>query len=170
MREYVAVDRSAALFAAFRAVDRATDPGRAVLCIGCRNAHELNLFRDAGFADVTGIDLFSTDPRIEAMDMHATTFPARRFDVFFACHSLEHAAEPAAVFAEIQRLARANAVVVIEVPVRYRKWPGREDVHDFGSIDGLRASAAALAGRELFAEEIDTDPPIVRLIVSTGAR
>src|SRR5919109_4184542 len=44
--------------------------GGSVLCVGCRNALELDRFRARGFEEVVGIDLFSQRPDILVMDMH----------------------------------------------------------------------------------------------------
>ena len=160
----VIADRTTRLLEAFLAVEKRPKASLAVLCLGCRNGHELEAFRLRGFRDVTGIDLCPADESITAMDMHALTFEDRRFDVIYACHALEHALEPAAVMAEIRRVARPGAVCVFEVPVRYRKYPDREDVQDFESVSGLRAACATLLSTELFSEEVLESQHVVRLI------
>lgn len=137
-----------------------------VLCVGCRNTHELDLLRRAGFGDVTGIDLFSSGPDIKAMDMHATTFEDARFDVIFACHSLEHAYDVPALMTEWRRITRPSARCAIEVPVRFRKWPGREDLQDFCSTDGLAAACRPFASHMLYATESAGDPPTIRAVFS----
>lgn len=161
MRTYIAHGRVQQLVDAFRRADRQPADGRSVLCVGCRNAHELTVFREAGFDDVVGIDLFSESRDIQVMDMHAMTFPDARFDVIFACHSLEHALDVGAVLAEFSRVARPGAVCVLEVPVRFRKWPGREDLQDFDSADGLIAQCAPILQEVLFVEQAG---PVARLV------
>src|ERR1700690_36556 len=67
-----------------------TRPAPRILCVGCRNGHELDYLAAAGFAQTTGIDLHSTDPRIRIMDMHRLDFAQASFDAAFASHCLEH--------------------------------------------------------------------------------
>jgi SAM-dependent methyltransferase len=137
-----------------------------VLSLGCRNAHEIAVLRQAGFTEVIGIDLLSVDSQVVPMDMHALQFGERRFDAFFACHSFEHAYDPALLLTELRRVAREGAVVAIEVPVRFRKWKGRADVHDFESLAGLQRVCAPVTDRVLFAEEAVNDQNVVRLVFS----
>lgn len=106
-----------------------------VLCIGCRNARELDLFENGGFARVQGIDLFSVDPRIAPMDMHAMTFPDYSFDLVYSCHSLEHAFDPTQVASEIRRVLRPGGACVIEVPVQFST--SLTDRQDYGSAQGV---------------------------------
>lgn len=167
MRTYIAHGRVQQLVDAFQRADGRAAEGRSVLCVGCRNAHELTAFREAGFDDVTGIDLFCESRDVQVMDMHAMTFPDARFDVIFACHSLEHALDADAVLAEFSRVARPGAVCVLEVPVRFKKWPGREDLQDFDSADGLIARCAPILQEVLFVEEAG---PVVRLVFRLRGR
>src|SRR5262245_5711804 len=51
-----------------RVAEEHADGGR-VLCVGCRNALELDRFRAHGFEDVIGIDVFSQRDDIKVMDM-----------------------------------------------------------------------------------------------------
>ena len=48
-----------------------------VLCVGCRNTIELDLFASAGVGDVVGIDLVSQRPDVLVMDMHDMNFDGR---------------------------------------------------------------------------------------------
>lgn len=164
MRAYVAHDRVPQLVKVFQLADPRPAGERAVLCVGCRNQHELQVLRKANFADVVGIDLFSDSADIQAMDMHAMVFPNRRFDVIFACHSLEHAHDVSAVLSEFRRVARPAAVCVLEVPVRFGDRPGREDLQDFQSVEGLLARCQPIVAEVLFAEEVPRDPPVVRVV------
>ena len=122
-----------------------------VLCVGCRNPFELDLFAQAGVRNVVGIDLVSQRPDILVMDMHAMTFDDDRFDAVYASHSLEHAYDVSTVVREIARVARPGGVVGIEVPL----GPGSSDADrvEFGSVDDLRAAVAPIARAELWADE-----------------
>lgn len=113
----------------------ATDPR--ILCVGCRNAHELEHLALAGYHDTIGIDLHSADPRILVMDMHTLAFPDASFDAIYAAHSLEHALDPAKVAAEFQRVLRPASLIIIEVPIRYGRRGA--DLWDFESPADLAA-------------------------------
>ncbi len=109
--------------------------GKDVLCIGCRTVQELNYFQGKGARSVVGIDLFSEDPAILVMDMHQMNFPDSTFDIIYSSHSLEHAHTPSKVAQEILRVARPNAVVAIEIPIRYETRGA--DLIDLQSSAGL---------------------------------
>ncbi|MGZ4410891.1 MAG: class I SAM-dependent methyltransferase, partial [Gaiellaceae bacterium] len=128
-------------------------PGRggSVLCIGCRNRVELDRFREHGVPNVTGIDLFSTDPSVRVMDMHAMDFPSDRFDAVYSSHSLEHSYDLGRVVAEIVRVARDGAVIGVEVPVRIRAHEA--DRIEFSGLDELRNTFRPHLREELWAEE-----------------
>jgi SAM-dependent methyltransferase len=129
--------------------------GATVLCIGSRDGDELECFRRQGFAHVLGIDLFSERPDILAMDMHKLKFPDDRFDIVYACHSLEHAYDAAVVTGEIVRVARQGALVAIEVPIQYTTTDA--DRIDFGNLDGLLRLFKGHVGTVLWSE---IQPPL----------
>lgn len=110
-----------------------------VLCVGCRNRHELDVLHAAGWTPV-GIDLLADGSGILAMDMHRLRFPDQSFDAIFACHSLEHAYDVLTVLREWARVTRPGGVWAVEVPIRYQV--GETDRHDFGSGEGLREACA----------------------------
>lgn len=160
-RSHIAAARVGNLVSKFLEQDQGPRGDRAVLCVGCRNVHELSVLRDAGFENIVGIDLFSTDAAILQMDMHVMSFPDKHFDVLFACHSLEHSYDPTEVLSEYARVLKDRGVCIIEVPIRFRKYPGREDLHDFESLQGLRSACESFVGQVLFAEESSS---VARLI------
>jgi len=123
---------------------------RRVLCIGCRNARELDLLEAAGYGPVSGVDLFSSDPRIKVMDMHRLTFAADSFDIVYSCHSLEHSFDRSAAVAEILRVLRPRGVAAVEVPVQFT--PTATDRQEFKSVAGLLAAFEPDVGRVLLAE------------------
>jgi SAM-dependent methyltransferase len=128
-----------------------------VLCVGCRNTIELDLFRNAGIRDVTGIDLVSQSPEILVMDMHDMTFPDDHFDAVYASHALEHAYDVPMVASEIARVGRPGAVVGIEVPL----GEGRSDADRiaFHGMHELREAVAEIAGSELWADQQPASTP-----------
>jgi SAM-dependent methyltransferase len=130
--------------------DQRPDRG-SVLCVGCRNALELDRFRARGFDDVVGIDVFSQRADIKVMDMHEMTFPDDSFDVVYASHALEHSYDVERVAREIVRVARDGAVVGVEVPVRAQASDADRVV--FSGLDELRSRFSRHIRDELLAEE-----------------
>jgi SAM-dependent methyltransferase len=125
--------------------------GGSALCVGCRNALELDRFRARGFDDVVGIDVFSQRADILVMDMHEMSFADDSFDVVYASHALEHSYDVDRVVREIVRTARDGAVVGIEVPVRAQASTADRVV--FSGLDQLREVFRPHIGDELLAEE-----------------
>ena len=125
--------------------------GGAVLCVGCRNALELDRFRARGFEDVVGIDLFSQRNDILAMDMHEMSFADDSFDIVYASHALEHSYDVGRVVREIERVARDGAIVGVEVPVRTQASAADRIV--FSGLDELRGAFQPQIAEELLAEE-----------------
>ncbi len=132
-------------------------PQSRVLCVGCRNTAELDYFLARGAQTVTGIDLYSIDPRIQVMDMHHMTFPDHHFDLIYSVHSLEHAQDPAQVAREFARVLRPQGLVAIEVPVRYTT--GGADLVDFGNLETLHALFAPYLDQALWSEDLGEDAP-----------
>lgn len=112
-----------------------TRPPPRVLCVGCRNRHELDLLESAGYPNAVGIDLHSTDPRILVMDMHRMSFAEDSFDVVYASHCLEHSLDPSLAATECLRVVRLGGWIVLEVPVQYGRRGA--DLWDFGSVEGV---------------------------------
>lgn len=108
-----------------------------VLCVGCRNGHELDHLAGAGYPDAIGIDLHSTDSRIRVMDMHELEFEDGSFDAVYASHSLEHSLDPQRVARGFERVARIGGVIVIEVPILYGRRGA--DLWDFESPENVAA-------------------------------
>lgn len=133
-----------------RVADQRTNGG-SVLCVGCRNALELDRFRERGFEDVVGIDVFSQRDDIKVMDMHEMTFADDSFDVVYASHALEHSYDVDRVAEEIVRVAREGAVVGVEVPVRAQASAADRVV--FSGLDEVRAAFRSHIDEERLAEE-----------------
>ena len=149
----------------------ASRQSRSVLCVGCRNVHELELFRTAGFGKVVGVDLFASDPRIQPMDMHAMTFADSQFDVVYSCHNFEHSSEPLVAAKEFMRVAKPNGICVIEVPIGFKA--SLTDLSDYGSAAGLLEVFRPYVGDVMFQEESPTglDSRVARVgfrVLKTG--
>ncbi len=143
-------------------VDRVADvvdlAACSVLCIGCRNVAELDYFRAKGATAVTGIDLYSERPEILVMDMHHLEFADGRFDVIYSSHSLEHAYDVQRVAAEIVRVAKPDALVAIEVPIRYNTRGA--DLVDFGSAANLLATFGNHVAQVVWSDEQAAGSPL----------
>lgn len=160
MRGYLAVHRIQNLVRALIHADHRSPVNRSVLCIGCRNTFELGVLHAAGFGPVIGIDLVQMHPTIQAMDMHAMTFPDAMFDVIFSCHSLEHAYDLETVLREWARVTVPGGTWAIEVPIRFT--PTEVDRQDVGSVAGLVAMCAPFI-MPLWTEE-SGDGTVARLV------
>ena len=130
--------------------------GADVLCIGCRNGFELDRFRLLG-CNAVGIDLFSQRRDIFVMDMHDLAFGDDAFDAVYASHSLEHAYDLPAALREIGRVARAGAIVGVEVPVRHKGSDA--DLLEFDDLDDVSASLASVVDEVLWSEELPPRSP-----------
>jgi SAM-dependent methyltransferase len=122
-----------------------------VLCVGCRNAVELDAFLARKVGRVVGIDLFSQRDDILVMDMHAMTFEDESFDAVYSSHSLEHSYDPAVVAAEMLRVARNGGTVAVEVPLRTSASVADRIV--FAGLADVRRLFEASVGDVLLAEE-----------------
>jgi SAM-dependent methyltransferase len=128
-----------------------------VLCIGCRNTAEIDYFTSKGARKVTGIDLYSTHPRILVMDMHKLQFPDDAFDIVYSAHSLEHAYDPRQVAGEMVRVVRPGGIIVIEVPTDFQS--GEADLVDFGRLESLRELFGPSVGEVLMEEALEASTP-----------
>lgn len=133
----------------FEAVPITSD--MSVLCIGSRNAAELDYMRSKGATQVTGIDLHSESPDILVMDMHHMKFPDAHFDIVYSSHSLEHAYDAALVIKEMIRVSRNGAAIAIEVPIQYETRGS--DRFDFESAENLLSLFAPFVDQVLVSEE-----------------
>jgi SAM-dependent methyltransferase len=82
-----------------------------LLIIGPRTIQEIYLCWLYGFAwkNITAIDLFSTNPKIEVMNMEQMTFPSGTFDSVLASNTVTYAKDLGACFKEIARVMKPGA-------------------------------------------------------------
>lgn len=107
-----------------------------VLCVGCRNAHELDAFANAGYPLVRGIDLVSVDPRIAVMNMERMSFPDNEFDILYSGDSLEHAYDINVAISEFCRVIKDGGAIAINMPCNMKEV-NEIDRWDVGSADAL---------------------------------
>lgn len=122
-----------------------------ILCAGCRNTLEIDYFWSKGAGEVVGIDLYSESSSIRVMDMHALSFPDRRFDLLFSSHSLEHAYDPYRAAAEFVRVVGHGGVIAVEVPICFQ--PQGADLFDFHDHEQLRRLFSPHVGKIFWDEE-----------------
>jgi len=136
------------------------DPPRdgAVLCVGPRDAFEVDWFRGKGFSNICGIDLFSQHPDVLVMDMHHMSFPRDTFDVVYASHSLEHSYRVEDAVAEILRVAKPGALMGVEVPIKYNARGA--DRFDFGGVKGVLRLFAPHVTKVLWSDEQEPGTPL----------
>lgn len=79
-----------------------------VLVIGCRDVLELFVAWLHGFSwkNISGLDLFSTNRKIIAMNMEAMTFPDGTFDSVAMGNTLAYAKDARAALSEVARILR----------------------------------------------------------------
>lgn len=106
-----------------------------VLCVGCRNAYELDAFEKVGFEKVQGIDLVSVDPRITVMDMDDMKFENDTFDLIYSGDSLEHSYDIEKAAHQFCRVVRSGGHIAIDTPVNFPT--GKVDRWDLKSVNGL---------------------------------
>ncbi len=91
-----------------------------LLCVGCRNVFELEYFAALGIKNVSGIDLFSVDPRIKVMDMHRMEFADASFDALYAGDCFEHSKDPCQVASEFIRVVKPGGLIMLSIPMNHR--------------------------------------------------
>lgn len=82
--------------------------GERLLIVGPRNIQELLIAWLYGFSwgNIEAIDLYSTNPKIQVMNMEATNYPDGRFDVVVMANTLSYAADTAQTIREISRILK----------------------------------------------------------------
>ena len=90
------------------------ESGWRVLCLGARLGGEVAAFRDMGCFAI-GVDLNPgpDNPWVLYGDFHKLEYPDRCLDAVYS-NSLDHCLEPEKVLAEISRLLRPGAYLIIE--------------------------------------------------------
>jgi SAM-dependent methyltransferase len=137
-------------------------PNRAarILEIGCSGGPLLQQLRDAGYADLTGIDIspeavaLCRERKLGAvavMDAQQPDFPPESFEVITASDVLEHLADAPRALAAWRTLLRPGGTVIIFVPAFQFLWSGHDEVnqHFHRYRAGELAALARAAGFEV---------------------
>lgn len=99
-----------------------------ILIIGCRNVLELHQAKFAGFKweNITGLDLFSVNPKILAMNMEdMSEIRNETYDVVTLVNTLNYSLKPYETFAEVVRILRPGGRFVFT----YRREMGQHSEH-----------------------------------------
>ncbi|MEB3213686.1 MAG: class I SAM-dependent methyltransferase [Leptolyngbyaceae bacterium] len=83
-----------------------------ILLVGPRNVHELLMAWIFGFSwgNITGIDLYSTNPKIKVMNMENMSFPDDEFDVVVMANTLAYASDTEKCLSEVVRVLKPGGV------------------------------------------------------------
>lgn len=79
-----------------------------LLIVGPRNIHELLIAWLHGFswANIEAIDLYSTNPKIQVMNMESTSYLDGHFDAVVMCSTLSYAADTTKTIQEVSRILK----------------------------------------------------------------
>lgn len=100
-------------------------PDGALLDVGCGSGRYLDLMRALGWSRVVGVDIAASAVALarSALDVEAYAgeledigFPTASFDAVSLSHTLEHVPDPVRLLAEVRRVAKPGARIVIVVP------------------------------------------------------
>ena len=138
----------------------APDRAARILEIGCSGGPLLQQLREAGYVNLTGIDISSEAIAlcrqrklgdVAVMDAQQPDLPPASFDVITASDVLEHLADAPRALAAWHRLLRPGGTVIIFVPAFQFLWSGHDEVNQHFRryrTDEL-ASLARTAGFEI---------------------
>jgi SAM-dependent methyltransferase len=89
-------------------------PDDQLLIVGPRDVHELLLAWCYGFSwdKITGLDLYSRNPKIVVGDAANTMFPARSFSVIVSSMTFSYFKDPDAGVAEMARILQPQGVLI----------------------------------------------------------
>ena len=99
-----------------------------LLIVGPRSVHELLVAWLHGFSwrNISGIDLYSTNPKITPMNMEAMTFADESFDAVAMASTLAYAKDTFAALKEVERVLRPGGRFAFGAtfdPGGADKWP-----------------------------------------------
>jgi|TARA_B100000035_G_scaffold165226_1_gene140881 SAM-dependent methyltransferase len=103
---------------------------KSVLCVGCRDEIEIQMFEDNNIAG-TGIDPAIETPKIKKVpaEKMLEVFNEKEFDIVYSSHSLEHVAIPEVVLRNIRIVSKKGCYVIL--PLEERKRPGNDHPNIF---------------------------------------
>ena len=105
-----------------------------VLCIGARYGTEIEVFKQLGFNDITGIDIYPRSENVIKADMHNLPFSENSFDIIYKHHSLDHSLFPKKAVKEMYEISKEKAFWIHTIP--FNDF-GKEEAIDFDSSDEI---------------------------------
>lgn len=149
------------------------DKVTSILDVGCRNGYALAVFEERlPSARVVGIDIvpeFVEQARqvcneVYEGDAHTLPFGDKEFDVVFSSHTLEHCYDPPKAMAEVKRVARVSAFLVLPLEQHDPLNPS----HFFNTVDPLEWARMACDDEWSLLSLDVNDRGDVRLIIVRG--
>ncbi len=114
-------------------------PDAKIVCAAARDGTEVEVWRDLGFKDAIGFDLYPgpNNQFVIAGDFHKMPFEAGSVDLLF-CNSLDHALDLDKFFQEAARVLKPSALALIDLtdqetgagPWEATEWAHAQDVLD----------------------------------------
>lgn len=92
-----------------------------ILDIGCGSGNTLKILRSLGFKDLTGVDLYSPEPKehigINYIKGDIFSIPNKKYDLILLNHSFEHMDNPLDVMKKLSCLLSEKGICIIRIPV-----------------------------------------------------
>jgi SAM-dependent methyltransferase len=109
-------------------VDVSGVTGGKVLCLGARRGEEVKAFRELGFSDSIGIDLYPgpDNQYVITGDFHSLDYPSEHFDVLYT-NSPDHAFDLDKMISECDRVLKKNGALLLEVSKNVKHTPEWKD-------------------------------------------
>jgi len=98
--------------------------------VGPRTFFELYLAWLHGYSwkNIFAIDLYSTNPKIQVMNMEKMSFPANEFDAVMMGHVLPYSRIPEVVCKEVSRILKPGGRLVVDVVYSPEsQWPAEQN-------------------------------------------
>lgn len=94
-----------------------------ILDVGCGDGAFLNILKNGGFTDLTGIDLFVDEENMrKGIKIHQSSLedfkPGRKYDVIISNHAFEHMDNQLENLKCFENLVQDNGIIVIRIPVK----------------------------------------------------
>jgi len=103
---------------AFHLLDGVARKGGRGICLGARLGCEVEVLRGLEYANSIGIDLVACPPLVVEGDFHDIPFGDGEFDFAFS-NSVDHVFDLGKLAAEISRVLRPEAVVLLHLALRH---------------------------------------------------
>ena len=98
-----------------------------ILDIGCGDGKFLTIFKKGGFKDLTGVDLFIDEEKIQkGIKVYQSSLedfkPRRKYDLIISNHAVEHMDNQIINLRCFEKLLNDNGTIVIRIPVKSKPF------------------------------------------------